>query len=168
MEALVPVGKQPSLFKMITDEKTLYTTVNVASTAFKKELNLMLSWDLEGLLKDGDINTDYTPLLCISNLQLFYSQVAPENESINCPLSFNDLIIQTYFNKLQFDFFFTDEKVIHQTTFFDKDLPSLIVGTNYGRICIVPMFQEVEDNVLPITLIDSHGRHPIESLYVVY
>ena len=69
--------------------------------------------------------------------------------------------MQSYFNKLQFEFFFTDEKVTKQVTFFDKDLPSLIVGTNYGRICIVPMFQEVEDNVLPITLIDSHGRHPI-------
>lgn len=76
--------------------------------------------------------------------------------------------MQSYFNKLQFEFFFTDEKVTKQVTFFDKDLPSLIVGTNYGRICIVPMFQEAEDNVLPIALIDSHGRHPIEQLYVCY
>jgi len=107
-------------------------------------------------------------LICINNLQLFYSQVTPENESINCPISFNDLIIQSYFNRLQFDFFFTDEKITKQVTFFDKDLPSLIIGTNYGRICLVPMFQEVEDNVLPITLIDSHNRQPIEQLHVCY
>jgi hypothetical protein len=87
---------------------------------------------------------------------------------MNCPLSFNDLILQSYFNKQQFDFFFTDERVIKQVTFFDKDLPALIVGTNYGRVCVIPMFQEAEDNVLPIAMIDCHGRNPIEQLYIVY
>ena len=93
MEAQVRGGQQPSIFKMIADEKTLYTTVHIGSSTFKKEQNLMLSWELDNLLRDGEINSDYKPLLCISNLNLFYSQVATENDSVNCPLSFNDLIV---------------------------------------------------------------------------
>ena len=108
---------------------------------------------------------NYVPLVCITNLKLFGS--TSESNS-NCLLSFNDLVMHSYFNKSQFEFFYSDEKITQQVTFFDKDLPSLIIGTNYGRICIVPMFQEVEDNVLPITLIDSHRRSPIKALFVAY
>ena len=71
----------------------------------------MLSWDLEDLFQAGEINRAYKPLVCINNMQLFYSQADTDHESMNCPLSFNDLILQSYFNKQQFDFFFTDEKV---------------------------------------------------------
>lgn len=97
----------------------------------------MLSLDFESLFNNDQVNLNYVPLVCITNLKLFGS--TSESNS-NCLLSFNDLVMHSYFNKSQFDFFYSDEKITQQVTFFDKDLPSLIIGTNYGRICIVPMF----------------------------
>ena len=46
--------------------------------------------------------------------------------------------------------------------------PSYILGTNYGRIFIISMFQETEDKIEPILLVDSHHRSKITKLFVAY
>lgn len=73
VEAKVRGGRAPQLFKYFGQDKVLYTTLQSRASTFKKAANVMLSWDLEGLIINGALNYDYRPVVCINNLQLFYS-----------------------------------------------------------------------------------------------
>ena len=42
------------------------------------------------------------------------------------------------------------------------------MATNYGRIFIVSMFQECDEKVQPVLVIDSHNSSPINQLFVAY
>ena len=78
-------------------------------------------------------------------------------------------MLKSFYNSCQFRFFFTDEKVTATVIFQDKDSPSSIIGTNYGRIFMIPMFQEQQfKHVLPTVLIDSHKGRAITKLYLAY
>ena len=46
--------------------------------------------------------------------------------------------------------------------------PSFIIGTNYGRIFICPLFQESEGKVHPILLLDSHNHYSITNIFISY
>lgn len=43
--------------------------------------------------------------------------------------------------------------------------PALVIGTNYGRIFIVSLFQKAEGNANPIIVLDSHFGNTITGLF---
>ena len=109
----------------------------------------MLSWNFEKMFEGLGLNINLCKLpvpMAISELSIFgnSSQSASSgmksSTSGNCLINFNQLIVKNYYNKLQFQFFFSDEKVVQSCTYASVEEPALIVGTNYGRIFIVPMF----------------------------
>ena len=69
---------------------------------------------------------------------------------------------------MQFQFFFSDEIVTESVIYTSSDHPSLIIGTNYGRIFMISMFQEIEEKVFPVVLFDSHHSSPITKFFVTY
>jgi len=56
MDSAARGGQQAQLFRYIKKDKMIYTTLQIGRTTFKKELNLMLSWDLAGLIRGSLIN----------------------------------------------------------------------------------------------------------------
>lgn len=83
-----------------------------------------------------------------NSVQVFSQQVQ------QCPINFFSLVIKNIYNKHQFQFFFSDESVTDSVVYASIDNPALIIGTNYGRIFMVPMFQESDVKVYPIVLVD--------------
>jgi hypothetical protein len=69
-----------------------------------------------------------------------------------------------------YQFFYKDEKVtctliITAIEHIKKITPALVIGTNYGRIFIVSLFQKAEGNMSPIIVIDSHFGNQITGLF---
>ena len=149
------------LFNYSREENLLYSFIKVhnKNVLIPQDTNLLLSWDLR-LLLGGD--SDILPLN-ISNLTLFGSQSKQSEPHIpNSLIPFNSQVLKSFYNSCQFRFFFTDERVTAQVVFQDRDSPSSIIGTNYGRIFMMPMFQEQQfKHVVPSILIDSHKGSPI-------
>ena len=125
-----------------------------------KETSLLLSWNLNQVLQELLISELPEPVadplsprqepsprsnqsagipLNISNLQVFGSQ-GSELQSANTLINFNPLVMKSYYNVRHFQFFYSDEKITQSATFIDKECPSQIIGTNYGRIFLVPLF----------------------------
>ena len=155
------------MFKFSQIEKLLYTTVSVANTNIlqPKETSLLLSWNMDGILsslvdprpsdteeqelEEGEepkaVPREDLPIpLNISNLQLF-GQSPGEPVSSNCLINFNPLVLKSYYNVKQFQFFYSDEKITSSALFADRESPSQLIGTNYGRVFVVPLFQELEN-----------------------
>ena len=83
-------------------------------------------------------------------------------------LNINPFIAKHYFTRYQHSFFYTDEKITDQTFYVASDFPSMIIGTNYGRVFIVQMFQDFERRAYPVVVIDCHNSAPITCMYVAY
>ena len=69
-----------------------------------------------------------------------------------------------------YQFFYTDEKVtctliISAIEHIKQITPALVIGTNFGRIFIVSLFQKSEGNSNPIIAIDSHFGNQINGLF---
>lgn len=162
MEGEPSGGKGPQLFKLNQIEKILYTTVQVsnANVLMPKETSLLLSWNFNPVLQELLVSDQPEPVadplsprqepsprsqsgsaiaLNISNLQIFGSQ-SNESQSANSLINFNPLVMKSYYNLRHFQFFYSDEKITQSATFIDKECPSQIIGTNYGRIFMVPLF----------------------------
>jgi hypothetical protein len=58
----------------------------------------------------------------------------------NCILNINQFVAKNYFSRHQHSFFYCDEKVTDQAFYTSSDFPSMVLGTNYGRIFIVQLF----------------------------
>ncbi len=70
-----------------------------------------------------------------------------------------------------YTFFYGDEKVsctlVYQTHRERSILsPSQIIGTNYGRIFIISLFQQRDGVVHPVIVIDNHFGEKIEGLFI--
>ena len=128
-------------------EKLLYTTVHVSNTniLMPKETSLLLSWHLDAILaelvvpppkdneeleleEEGEEPKVVAPKvlktpLNISNLQLFGSPGADPVTS-NCLINFNPLVLKSYYNVKQFQFFYSDEKITSNALLTDKDSPA--------------------------------------------
>jgi len=105
----------------------------------------MLAWDMGRLLQTlGDPLLSKPRLsLSISSLALFSSQSTQSEPAIpNCLINFNSQVLKSFYNSCHFRFFFTDEKVTARVLYQDSDSPSVVIGTNYGRIFLIPLFQE--------------------------
>jgi len=44
----------------------------------------------------------------------------------------------------------------------------MVIGTNYGRIFIIQLFQDIERRAYPIIVIDAHNGTKINSIYIAY
>jgi hypothetical protein len=85
-------------------------------------------------------------------------------------ISFNDIITEEFKNVNYYQFFYKDERVtvtliITAIEHLKKISPALVIGTNYGRIFIVSLFQKSEGNMSPIIVIDSHFGNQINGLF---
>ena len=173
--------KRSQLFKFSHEDNLLYSFVEVhnKNILLPQETSLLLTWDFDTVLTMCcDIPSDAlasqigeTRLsMNISNLSLFSSQSkASEPHIPNSLINFNSQVLKQFYNSSQFRFFFTDEKVTSSVIFQDKDSPSSIIGTNYGRIFMIPLFQEQQfKHVVPTLLIDSHKGSKITKLYMAY
>ena len=90
------------------------------------------------------------------------------NDDPGALINFQPILIKSFYNRNQYAFFFPDEEVTDSAIYTSSNHPSYIIGTNYGRIFIISMFQETEDKVEPILLVDSHHRSRITKLFVAY
>ena len=108
----------------------------------------------------------------ISSLELFENQNASRSvtqASPNCLINFNSQVLKSFYNVRSYQFFYSDEKVTAKTVFMDKSQPSQIIGTNYGRIFLAPLFQEQQFKVTsPVILVDKHQSSQITALYIAY
>ena len=135
------------MFKFCQLEKLLYTTVHVSNTniLMPKETSLLLSWHMDAILaelvvpvpkdneelelaEEGQEPKALQPKvlkipLNISNLQLFGSSGA-EPVTSNCLINFNPLVLKSYYNVKQFQFFYSDEKITSNALFTDKESPA--------------------------------------------
>ena len=120
--------------------------------------SLLISWNLETLLYNLHIGyPHHTPSipLVLNSLRLFPTPIA------NCLLPFHPLIIRSFYSSSQFQFFFSDERITDSLIYTSSVHPSLVFGTNYGRIFVTALFQEADEKVFPVVLIDSHHQSPI-------
>jgi len=76
----------------------------------------------------------------------------PKNNILNL----HPFIQKNYFSRHQHSFFYHDEKITDQTFYIASDFPSMILGTNYGRIFFVQLFQDIECRGYPIIALDCH------------
>lgn len=83
-------------------------------------------------------------------------------------LSLNKFVTKNYLSRFQHSFFYADEQITDQAFYLAQDHPSLIVGTNYGRIFIVQCFQDIEGRAFPVAVVDCHQGSPISSLFIGY
>jgi len=92
---------------------------------------------------------------------------SPSNDS-NCILNINQFVTKNYFSRHQHSFFYSDEKITDQTFYVASDFPSMVLGTNYGRVFVVQLFQDIEGRAYPVVVIDCHNSSPITCLYIAY
>jgi hypothetical protein len=90
------------------------------------------------------------------------------NDDPGALINFQPILIKSFYDRNQFAFFFPDESVTDSCVYTSANHPSYILGTNYGRIYLVSMFQETEDRIEPILLVDSHHRSKITKLFIAY
>jgi len=85
--------------------------------------------------------------------------------------------MSNYYNKLNFQFFYTDEKITESVCTIDNQIPVYVIGTSYGRVFILQMFHEFETNNTaagqsnhkpPVAILDCHHGSPITKLFVAY
>ena len=86
----------------------------------------------------------------------------------NCIININQFLAKNQFRKYQHSFFYSDELITEQTFYASQDFPSMIIGTNYGRIFIIQLFQDIEGRAYPLIVLDSHQASPITSLFLCY
>lgn len=100
----------------------------------------MLQWDLSSLIHNLNYKSeirsspDFKLPVFVSAINVFPHQIN------NCPINFYPLVIKNFYNKHQFQFFFSDEAITDSVIYTSNEHPSLIIGTNYGRIFMIPMF----------------------------
>ena len=119
------------MFRYCNSESLLYAIIEHKGNA------RMITWTLETIIENLDSirNNSKTHIpMFVNSIALF--QKLPNNSLIN----FNPLIIRNYYNRNQFQFFFSDEVVTESVSYTSFDHPCLIIGTNYGRIFLIPMF----------------------------
>eukprot|EP00347_Sterkiella_histriomuscorum_P013779 403363397 len=148
------------IFRYSKVENILYSIVEIDGQP------KMISWSFETAIENLNYATELTrefrlPLF-VNNINIFPQPVQ------SCPINFYSLVIKNIYNKHQFQFFFSDEHVTDSIVYASIDNPSLIIGTNYGRIFMVPMFQESDEKIYPIILIDQHHQSPITQLFIAY
>jgi WD40 repeat protein len=83
-------------------------------------------------------------------------------------ININQFITKNYFSRHQHSFFYSDEKVLDQTFYISSDFPSMVLGTDYGRIFIIQLFQDIEGRSFPVIVLDCHHSSPISCMYIAY
>jgi hypothetical protein len=86
----------------------------------------------------------------------------------NSLIGLHPFIQKHYFSRHQHSFFYTDECITDQTFYVASDFPALVMGTNYGRVFIIQLFQDIECRGYPILTLDCHQNSPITCLYISY
>ena len=130
-QVLGSLHEQEQKFKYCNNECLLYTIVESKGNA------RMITWNLESIIE----NLEYGKLSYKIQIPMFVNAINLFSKlPNNCLINFNPLIIRNYYNKNQFKFFFSDEVVTDSVSYTSFDHPCLIIGTNYGRIFMIPMF----------------------------
>lgn len=157
LEELFKSGQD--VFRFNPYEKLLCTIIQLNSQS------TMVTWYFTSIIENLNHSLDYKGTqipMFLNSITLFPNQIR------NCLININPLLVRNYYNKHQFQFFFTDEVIADSVIYTSVDHPCLIIGTNYGRIFLVPMFQEQEDQIAPIIYIDCHHQSPITQLFITY
>lgn len=130
----------------------------------------MVSWSLQGVLaklfgQKSEMRMVRVPT-CVSPISFMSSDdiQPPKNTLINL----HPFIQKHYFSRYQHSFFYVDEVITDQTFYVASDFPAIVLGTNYGRIFIVQLFQDIECRGYPILALDCHQSSPITCLYIAY
>ena len=105
----------------------------------------MITWSLEALLRNvfapGMLDTSKSKLKIpahVNQIDIFgASKVSGPSTDSYSMLNINHFITKNYFGPYQHSFFYSDEKITDQTLYIASDFPSMILGTNYGRIFLV-------------------------------
>ena len=121
----------------------------------------MLTWNLSSLFLNLKVSnfTKQKLGLHLNEIDLFGDNI--QDKSSNCIININYHIAKNYFSKYQHSFFYTDEKITEQSFYASSDFPGMIIGTNYGRIFIMQLFQDIEGRAYPVIVVDCHNGSPI-------
>jgi WD40 repeat protein len=148
-------------FRFSGDLKTLYTVLKIAGEC------KLIQWNLEKLVENLGFQSleatkdEHLPLT-LTPMRVFTSTDPPSL------LNFQPLLIKSFYNPRQFSFFYADERVTDSAIYTSSQQPAYLVGTNYGRLFITPLFQESDDRVQPVLVVDAHHGSPITRLFVAY
>ena len=176
--------KDAKLFKYNKTQNILYTFVEEeGENVLQPEKNTtQLTWNftelLESIVEQNELNLEQCLPLCVTPMNHLLGGTCDTKEvttGMNCPLNLNKLLLTNCYNKLNFQFFYTDEHVTESTCTVDNQMPVYVVGTNYGRVFILQMFYEFQQNAAsssqsrpPVAILDCHHGSPITNLYVAY
>lgn len=97
----------------------------------------MVTWCLEAIIENLQFSLDYSNAkipLFLNKIKLFPTLKR------NCLMHFQPILSKNYYNKHQFQFFFASEIITESVIYTSIDHPSLIFGTNFGRIFLAPLF----------------------------
>jgi len=105
----------------------------------------MITWSLEVLLRNALAPDTMSTRKRALKIPVHFNQIdifgtskvsGPSTDSY-CMLNINQFITKNYFSRYQHSFFYSDEKITDQTLYIASNFPSMILGTNYGRIFLV-------------------------------
>ena len=156
-------------FNFFEEQSLLYTYVS--SKELCQDISTMVTWSLDSLFLNLAAGTTKELRLSVhtNELDIFGSSTASNQaKDSNCILNINQFVAKNYFSRHQHSFFYCDEKVTDQAFYASSDFPSMVLGTNYGRIFIVQLFQDIEGRAYPVIVVDSHNMSPITCLYIAY
>lgn len=97
----------------------------------------MVAWHLEDAFRKQDPQHCVLPF-CTSPVDIF--GIKSSYHDPNCIININQFLAKNQFRKFQHSFFYSDEKITEQTFYASQDFPSMIIGTNYGRVFIIQLF----------------------------
>lgn len=153
------------------------------------EKKKLIAWFINDMLRNsrfytyGNSQDSYRPTsipMQCSSTDIFSDQESVESEAFlhegnnkdigHNLISFNDIIIEEFKNVNYYQFFYKDERVtctliISAIEDIKVITPALVIGTNYGRIFIVSLFQRSEGLANPIIVMDSHFGNQINGLF---
>jgi hypothetical protein len=128
-------GAEAVAYNYFGEQCLLYTYLPSA----KSGKTQALAWSLEHVLEEqeGQIRIP----LSVNQIEVFGNSKTPNTgKDPNCILNLNQFVTKNYFTRHQHSFFYSDEEITDQTFYVSSDFPSMVVGTNYGRIFIVQLF----------------------------
>jgi hypothetical protein len=165
LEAMSSKFKGSRHYNYQNKENILYTFI----PSSERNGTIMLSWSIEYLLKTS-LSSHKLPLH-INNINVLGQSNSSSTQSSrdpNCILNLNQFITKNYLSRHQHSFFYSDELITDQTFYVSSDFPSIVIVTNFGRIFIIQLFQDIERRAYPIIVIDAHNGTKINSIYIAY
>jgi hypothetical protein len=133
----------------------------------------LITWSLTSLISNlyGGLTSNHPSIpLSLQPMTIFSSSPEGSNSSESPSqnlLNLQPILIRYIYNRHQFSFLFSDEQVTSSAIYLSAANPCYLVGTSYGRIFMLTMFEDTnngdneddemqQERISPVLCIDSH------------